>query len=44
MKIGNIECDENEKIVYTIADEYTGFMENVYKSENREFNRENYLV
>ncbi len=35
MKIGNIECDENEKIVYTIADEYTGFMENVYKSENR---------
>lgn len=44
MKIGNIECDENERIVYTIADEYTGFMKNVYEKENREFNRENYLV
>lgn len=44
MKIGNIECDENERIVYNIADEYTGFMKNVYEKENREFNRENYLV
>ena len=43
MKIGNIECDENEKIVYNIADKYTGYMENLYRNENREFNRENFV-
>ena len=27
MKIGNIECDDNEKIVYTIADNYCNYIE-----------------
>ncbi len=44
MKIGNIECDDNEKIVYTIADNYCTYIENVYKSEGRDFNREHYIV
>ena len=44
MRIGNIECDDNEKIVYTIADDYCTCIENVYKKENREFNREHYIV
>ena len=44
MKIGNIECDKYEETVYKIADKYTGYMKDVYEKENREFNRENYLV
>ncbi len=44
MKIGNIECDNNEKTVYTIADTYCDKMKEVYISENRDFNREHYLV
>ena len=44
MKIGNIECDKYEETVYKIADKYTGYMNDVYEKENREFNRENYLV
>ena len=44
MKIGSIECDKNEEIVYKIADSYCSRIENVYKDENREFNREHYIV
>lgn len=44
MKIFDIECDNNEKIVYTIADSYCEKMKEVYKNENRDFNREHYIV
>ena len=44
MKIGNIECDNNERIVYTIADESREKMKKAFESEGRDFTREEYLV
>ena len=44
MKIGNIECDKYEELVYKIADGYCDKMKDVFEEEDREFNREHYLV
>ena len=44
MDICGIECDNNEKIVYTIADTYCEKMKAVFEGENIEFNREHYIV
>ena len=41
MNIGNIECDKYEETVYKIADNYTGYMKDVYSKENGEVKREN---
>lgn len=42
--IENIECDINEETTFRIADECCTRVQLVYDSENRDFNREHYIV